>query len=1108
MKETSAAHYPSSSPSQDDDDDVSSSTANADRSTAIITNARRASPQATTIDTVTVLATTGPTITKQRGTSSIGNAKKWGTTTSMKKEENVNSISSSSSSSSSSATSSFTTRRDEQSEGGKSFNDGPPTDNAAAHQVNAKASTSNKDNTKKDSEIKLVTVKLPKLGDHPTATVDPNPTFWKRLFAGKKRSKTNVQKKMPLDSSNRNSNTDTTVRDNTAADTGSTGMRRRLQQLQETSWRKEWRGIHLPPSPIPPGDSDEEKKASTATVDHSKMMHAEQQDVHAGEPQYGHSPRVGTPEEVMPPLPGPNDNTEQSPSLLSSFYSSLFSPSNSNSNNNQPSIPLYPLLAIIALYLVLKHSFRKIFTYQKRTQIARSVKAALPTKFGGNDRQFVLSQEELNEQLANFRKKNKKEKTKGSSAAAAVGKNERDDNEKDGKGGDGSSGSGNNNSNGNECNGGDGTADQQPGHDDGGRNNNGNNDRDAGDSGDRGGGSNNSNTGEHSKHHEANNHANHDSVCNNDNSQKSSRNKMKLGEELENAQQHGQQLSSNVVYVNEREGMLAKQLSRVKKENDVLNAQLKQQSEQQAELSKARQVQQQQNQQAAVQEVQDEKEFRRMKQLREELENALRKVDQSSADAVCANERSEVMHEQLNAVKKEKETLHTKLEQQSHQAKMHQEQLTKVTKEKETLRTKLEQHQLDKVTKDKNDALVNDNNAKTVYLQWMKQNEELENANQQLEQLSSDVVCANEHSEMMQEELSQVKKGQDTLQTMLEVTASQLAKVTKEKNFLTTQLEHHAQQAELLSQLTREKNAFHVALEQQTMKDNEELEAAREMVEQLEADGVCATEREEMLREKLVNVKREKDVLAEELERQTEVYKVQEEFGRMKANEELEEAHQRLEQLASDVVCANEREDMLREKLVKVKREKDALAEELERQAELYKVQEEFGRMKANEELEEAHQRLEQLASDVVCANEREDMLRERLNKVKKEKEALSNKLFLEQQQQQTEQQQAHQEVVQKYTQQVTRITEENNVLTSKVALLEAENEEMDLELECLVDEMCENEGGVVELKGLEDLEFDTSKKLDDFQEEEEDDDEEEGSTAFQSEINVEERVV
>ncbi|KAL9178862.1 hypothetical protein ACHAXT_003993 [Thalassiosira profunda] len=158
-----------------------------------------------------------------------------------------------------------------------------------------------------------------------------------------------------------------------------------VNTLRDKGWRREWRGIHLPPS-REPNERRERVKKEEAEVPELPAPKC----VAVGKEE---APRP-VPAEQHIPMEAGHENLP-SPSLSSG-----------------PSVPLYPLLAVIIIYHLLKHLlFKRIFTYQKRTQISRSVKRRMKLGlrgmlwFGGDGRQFTVSQEELETQLGKLQRK-------------------------------------------------------------------------------------------------------------------------------------------------------------------------------------------------------------------------------------------------------------------------------------------------------------------------------------------------------------------------------------------------------------------------------------------------------------------------------------------------------------------------------------------------------------------------------------------------------------------------------------------------------------------------------------------------------------------------------
>jgi len=158
-----------------------------------------------------------------------------------------------------------------------------------------------------------------------------------------------------------------------------------MNKLQNVKWRKEWRGIHLPPS----ASVLNSKYHKNDVVDEIEME-LESNEIDDVEEVPIEVPIV---EEEAKPI---EDTQQQQTSIL-------------YTQNNQPSIPLYPLLITIILYQLLKYIFRKIFNYKKRIKFMRSMKCRI-SSLGGNYEQFAISQSELEGHIEKLKSRNEKKK--------------------------------------------------------------------------------------------------------------------------------------------------------------------------------------------------------------------------------------------------------------------------------------------------------------------------------------------------------------------------------------------------------------------------------------------------------------------------------------------------------------------------------------------------------------------------------------------------------------------------------------------------------------------------------------------------------------------------
>ena len=87
-------------------------------------------------------------------------------------------------------------------------------------------------------------------------------------------------------------------------------------------------------------------------------------------------------------------------------------------------------------------------------------------------------------------------------------------------------------------------------------------------------------------------------------------------------------------------------------------------------------------------------------------------------------------------------------------------------------------------------------------MKWMEINEELETSQRKVEQLSADVLCANENAEMLSEQLSKVEREKEELDLKLkqraEVEQATLHKVHQETAHILQQVKHLTAENEML----------------------------------------------------------------------------------------------------------------------------------------------------------------------------------------------------------------------------------------------------------------------------------------------------------------------
>ena len=182
-----------------------------------------------------------------------------------------------------------------------------------------------------------------------------------------------------------------------------------IDALKDEDFRRRWRGIHLPPSAFDPTGRVEEKGPVREVPalpgpedDVVKVVLREAEGGPIEESAIGDPPalpNVDTPKvdvEVVEPQQRLSQIGEDG------YFDRVVLPSNPlhpDSYSSQPSVPLYPLLFVVAVYAMIKHVFlRRVFTYQKRTRLARSVRHKMLnlrgrlSLYGGNYEQFAISQ--------------------------------------------------------------------------------------------------------------------------------------------------------------------------------------------------------------------------------------------------------------------------------------------------------------------------------------------------------------------------------------------------------------------------------------------------------------------------------------------------------------------------------------------------------------------------------------------------------------------------------------------------------------------------------------------------------------------------------------------
>jgi len=628
------------------------------------------------------------------------------------------------------------------------------------------------------------------------------------------------------------------------------------------NWRRGWRGIHLPPSALKPTIQVEkaaEKEPSTLQIESpADDEQAPIMEEHAA-----------SREELVTSIDA--TKVEEASSVDSSLDDVLPSSSSSSSHflhpesyPSQPSVPLYPLLFCAGIYLLLKHFlFGRVMTYRRRTRLARGFKHRMMAirYYGGNGRQFAISQEELEVQISKLKKsrENRKKKSKGKqgnemSDISTADEDDDEDGANDGTGGnaDGSSRHESDSKGTDEKN--DDSDDKNNGRRSDGENTSG------------------SDRGNSNRHGATNHQYGHECSSDIDGDGHSYFNPLKPNEELENVHQELETLSACAVPANERSIALAMRLTMAENDKAALVAKLETRSDQaKQEMNETKRLQERPTAVCGGQEG----EIRWMK-LNEELEIAHTEMERLSADLVCANERTEMMHE-------ERESLLHQLECQGDELELQKERNGKVATERNTLRQELEGRiqgsELLSQVKRAKDALHAELERET-----MIEHEALEIANEKVERLAADLVCANKRSDMLRERLAGVEKETETL--VLELA------------------EQKAARKEFLSLAEAEK-----------MKHNVELEHACCKVEQLTSDAACSNEFAEMLSKRLSDVKNEKDALATMLEQQGELHKAQHQ-GHAQQMSHLREENEFLLQKVAKLEVENEEMDLEMECLV------------------------------------------------------------------------------------------------------------------------------------------------------------------------------------------------
>ena len=165
-----------------------------------------------------------------------------------------------------------------------------------------------------------------------------------------------------------------------------------INKLQNVKWRREWRGIHLPPSASVLNSKFYNKNDIVDEIEQIEEVSDEEYVDDVEEVPIEDLP-IEVP--IVEAEPIKDTPQQQQTSLL---Y-----------NQNQPSIPLYPLLLSIILYQLFKYLFRKLFNYKKRIRFMRSMKCRI-NSLGGNYEQFTISQSELEGHIEKLKSRNEKKK--------------------------------------------------------------------------------------------------------------------------------------------------------------------------------------------------------------------------------------------------------------------------------------------------------------------------------------------------------------------------------------------------------------------------------------------------------------------------------------------------------------------------------------------------------------------------------------------------------------------------------------------------------------------------------------------------------------------------
>lgn len=223
-------------------------------------------------------------------------------------------------------------------------------------------------------------------------------------------------------------------------------------RTNDAAWRKEWRGIHLPPSVFASDRSgrgvddttvDDVVKAAVKVVQQVvAQAEAAPREVPILEPPRVERVQLKTVEKTVSkprtPLPKvPSQPKIHQHNVASSQQSTT--PSSMFDFGSSPSIPLYPLLLAIVTYHLLNKLLRRIFSFQKRIRMKRKVDGIL-----AQHKQFFLSQEELSQHIDYLSKRNEKKRAKdgktGDQCGNGTGSHDRRD-----EGGDDGAGGGSGN---------------------------------------------------------------------------------------------------------------------------------------------------------------------------------------------------------------------------------------------------------------------------------------------------------------------------------------------------------------------------------------------------------------------------------------------------------------------------------------------------------------------------------------------------------------------------------------------------------------------------------------------------------------------------------------